>query len=266
MKNIFVCIISCILLSVTACLSAQTVVQADSVVQDSVSLSVPDSVPLPVMPDTLQAADTLATGRAEVQGGEQPAEKPKIYEGTTLKVDLFTPLYTMFGTGREILSYEALVHVNLLNKYFPTVEAGYAQVSHTAKNEASFVGGGVFSRVGVDFNLMKKNKDSGYFFLGGLRFGMAQQKFSITGIHITDGYWNTSQIVSYPDSHKFDCWAELVGGTHVRIYKGLNMGWSVRFKFLITRKEEVLHTWYIPGFGYKENTTFGFNYYIGYTF
>ncbi len=266
MKDISVCIISLALLLATAGVSAQTAVQADSLLQDSVRFPLQDSVlVVPEMQDTLHTAGTLPVDTANTPE-EQPAEKIKIYEGTALKVDLFNPLYALFGSGGEIQAYEALVHVNLQNKYFPTIEAGYAHVSHTAKNEAAFNGGGVFSRIGADFNLMKKNKESGNYFLGGLRFGMAQQKFSITGIHITDGYWNTSQTISYPDRTKFDCWAEVVGGAHVKVYKGFNMGWSVRFKFLITRKEEVLHTWYIPGFGYKANTTFGFNYYIGYTF
>ena len=265
MKDISVCIISLALLLATAGVSAQTAVQADSLLQDSVRFPLQDSVlVVPEMQDTLHTAGTLVTDTANIS--EELTEKIRIYEGTTLKVDLFNPLYALFGSGGEIQAYEALVHVNLQNKYFPTIEAGYAHVSHTAKNEAAFNGGGVFSRIGADFNLMKKNKESGNYFLGGLRFGMAQQKFSITGIHITDGYWNTSQTISYPDRTKFDCWAEVVGGAHVKVYKGFNMGWSVRFKFLITRKEEVLHTWYIPGFGYKANTTFGFNYYIGYTF
>lgn len=264
MKNIFVCIISCGLLCISG-LPAQNVLEADSVVQDTVGLSPADlSLPLDTA-GSVAVTDTVAADVAATQP-EQLDEKTKIYEGTTLKLDLFNPLYAFFGSSGEIQAYEALVHVNLLNKYFPTIEAGYAHVSHTAKNEAAFNGGGVFARIGADFNLMKKNQDAGNFFLGGLRFGMAQQKYSITDIYITDGYWNTTQTISFPNCTKFDCWAELVGGAHVKIYKGLNMGWSVRFKFLITRKEEVLHTWYIPGYGYKTNTTFGFNYYIGYTF
>ncbi len=281
MKNIFACIISCALLA-TIELSAQNIPVADAVAQDAnghlaqEDVSQPDvqdtvpfpaeaDMPLPENQDTASVADTPPADTLSSQM-KQPAEKKEIYKGTTLKIDLFNPLYAWFGTEGEILAYEALIHVNLLHKYFPTIEAGYAHTSHTSNDEASFNGGGFFSRVGADFNLMKKNQDAGNYFLGGLRFGMAQQKFSVTNISITDGYWNTTQIVSFPNSAKFDCWAEIVGGAHVKIYKGLNMGWTVRFKFLITRTEEDLHAWYIPGFGYNANTTFGFDYYIGYTF
>ena len=96
MKNISVCIISLALLLTAAGVFAQTTVQVDSLVKDSVRFSLQDSVlVVPEMQDTLQTAGPLVTDTANIS--EELTEKIRIYEGTTLKVDLFNPLYALFG-------------------------------------------------------------------------------------------------------------------------------------------------------------------------
>ena len=43
------------------------------------------------------------------------------------------------------------------------------------------------------------------------------------------------------------------------------MGWAVRFKLLFTskNKNQRPEAYYIPGFGFRDNTNWGVNYYIG---
>ena len=65
-----------------------------------------------------------------------------------------------------------------------------------------------------------------------------------------------------------DAWGEIVAGVQVDIYKGFNMGWAIRMKFLFTTKahDELTTPYYIPGFGYRDTMRWGFDYYLGYTF
>ena len=65
-----------------------------------------------------------------------------------------------------------------------------------------------------------------------------------------------------------DAWGEIVAGVQVDIYKGFNMGWAIRMKFLFTTNahDELTTPYYIPGFGYRDTMRWGFDYYLGYTF
>lgn len=210
----------------------------------------------------------VANGTLQAETKAPKASNDTVYKGTTVKLDLFNTVYTLAATGGKTYSYEAAANVNLLNKYFPTIEIGYAGADQTMANDAHFNGTGAFMRIGSDFNLMKKKKNtSGNFFLGGVRFGMAMQQFDTDNLLITDNYWNTTQTINYTDQFKFDCWAEIVAGIQVNVYRNFTMGWAVRAKFLITRGNEgQLYAWYIPGYGTKDTNNWGFNYYIAYTF
>lgn len=209
-----------------------------------------------------QVADTIP------QTGDEQEKKTKmpIYQGIGIKLDLGNSLYEIFSSQQQGMSFEALAYVNLLKRYLPTLELGYAQRTYIPANEAKFSGKGAFTRIGCDFNLMK-NKEMGNMFLIGARFGMAVQNYDISNLQIKDNYWNITQTLPNYNATRFDCWAEVVAGVEVSIYKGFNMGWAVRIKKLFTLPDEKnFHATYIPGYGYNDATIFTFNYYIGYNF
>lgn len=209
-----------------------------------------------------QVTDTIS------ENGKKREKKTTmpIYQGIGVKLDLGNSLYEIFSSQQQGMSFEALAYVNLLKRYLPTLELGYAQRTYIPANEAKFSGKGAFTRIGCDFNLMK-NKEMGNMFLIGARFGMAVQNYDISNLQIKDNYWNITQTLPNYNATRFDCWAEVVAGVEVSIYKGFNMGWAVRIKKLFTLPDEKnFHATYIPGYGYNDATIFTFNYYIGYNF
>lgn len=191
-----------------------------------------------------------------------------VYRGLNLKIDLFSPIYTTVSTASQTGLYEFAVNVNLLDKYLPTIEFGYGHCTHTLETAEHYTGQGFYTRIGVDFNLMKSKEGTlNNLFFVGARAAMAIQDFSVNNVIIKDEYWGTDDLISYSDVSKFDAWVEVLGGVQVEIYKGFNMGWTIRYKTLITSSDTTnLHPWYIPGFGRNTSSLWAFNYYIGYTF
>lgn len=210
----------------------------------------------------------LLIGTGSVLGEEKAnnEETPEIplYQGVGIKLDIGNTIYEAAISGGKGMSFEALAYVNLQRRYLPTIELGYGQLECTANNNAHFIGNGAFMRMGCDFNIMK-NKEMGNMFLLGGRLGMALQECSVNNLVVTDAYWGITQPLPAHNTVRFDCWGELVGGVQVDVYKNFVMGWNMRIKLLFTQgKEGKFHPSYIPGFGHHNNTTFSFNYYIGY--
>ena len=101
----------------------------------------------------------------------------------------------------------------------------------------------------------------------GLRLAGTYQGFQITDIPMFDDFSILTDM-NYYNQHKFDCWGEIVAGCQVQIWKGFQMGWYVRLKFLFTRtdKQGDALPAYLPGFGYRNDTNWGINYFLGYKF
>jgi hypothetical protein len=213
----------------------------------------------------------LGLGRAYGEETSATAEEEEVveiplYQGIGVKLDVGNSIYEIAISGGRGMSMEAMVYANLKRKYLPTVEVGYGALTRTANNDAKFSGKGAFMRLGCDFNIMKNKKIENMFLLG-VRWGAALQQCSTSNIIISDPYWDVTQTLPARRMNRFDCWGELVGGVQVDVYKGFIMGWNVRVKALFTGlKEGKYYPSYIPGFGHHNNTTFSFNYYIGYKF
>ncbi len=200
---------------------------------------------------------------------EQPdsVSKPKkeIYKGLQLKLDIGSPILEIARSGAKVQTYEMAVNVNLLQRYFPTLELGYAQADRTI-TAGTFNGKGGFGRVGLDLSALKKQKESPNKLLVGLRVGTAVQDYSMTNLTLHDTYWQTTPTMNFHDI-RCDVWGEIVAGIQVQVYKSFYMGLAGRFKMLFTRGKEGTYTaYYIPGYGYKDDMNFGFNYYLGWQF
>ena len=211
--------------------------------------------------------------------GEVPADS--IYQGTQIKIDIASPVIVAAANKWQMQNYEAAVNVRLANRFYPTLEAGYAfgtmtrdSISYTdgtdktSKLGGNYAGQGGFIRIGCDINPLKKHPESPHALLIGVRLATGVQGFSQSYNH------------SAPFCHtvKADCWGELVAGCQVEVAKvkstAFYMGWMGRFKCLFTRMEKemadpwtALETaWYIPGYGKRDNIGWGLNYYLGWRF
>lgn len=185
-----------------------------------------------------------------------------IYQGINLKLDIATPVLEMARSKAKIMSYEMALNVRLQNRFYPTIELGYAHASASAAG-GDFYGIGGFGKVGLDLSALKKaRKDN--MLLVGVRLGTAVQACDLTNVQVWDTYWQKYTMRNYDRFVRADVWGEVVAGVQVQVYKSFHMGWFVRLKMLFTRKEDgTPNALYIPGFGYRQETNFGINYYLG---
>ena len=188
-----------------------------------------------------------------------------IYQGIAIKLDIAMPIIEAARSAGKIQDYEFAINIRLKNRFYPTLEVGYALADWGADG-GQHLGQGGFGRIGMDLAVIKKGLTESNL-LAGLRFGGAYQKYQLTDVRIYENHWQTGPLNFY-NQDRFDCWGEFVVGCQVHLWKGLQMGWYGRIKLLITRtaKEGAVMPYYIPGLGFRNDFNWGFNYYIGYRF
>ena len=188
-----------------------------------------------------------------------------IYQGMSIKLDIAMPILELARSAGKVQDYEMALNVRLAKRFYPTLELGYAIADVTADG-GHYSGQGGFMRLGMDLSALKKGVGDNCLMVG-LRFGGAYQGFQITDIPVYGDYWQMPN-TNYYNQHKFDCWGEIVAGCQVQIWKGFQMGWYIRMKLLFTRtdKQGDALPAYLPGFGYRNDTNWGINYFLGYKF
>ena len=216
--------------------------------------------------DSLAQQDTIAL-RAHYP--QSTIHKDTIYEGINLKLDLFTPVLELARSKGKVQSYEIGVSCRLKQRYYPTLELGYARAQIDADGAHHFGQGGFF-RAGLDLNGLKKRPDRLNALLVGIRIGTAIQQYQLTDITVSSPFWFGDEPYRFDLDKKVgtDCWGEVVFGCQVQVYKGFQMGWNLRLKLLMTRtaKDGGGLPAYIPGYGFRDDTNWGINYTIGYYF
>ena len=193
-----------------------------------------------------------------------------IYQGTTLKFDFGSAVYLPIRHRGNVQNYELAVNVQLIKKLFPTFEVGYAQSrlygSATGASQ-TFKAYGGFMRLGLDYSVLRKYKGENHLLVGA-RVGTSLQSCEFSNLPRTGNYWQ-GETVNYPTRFASDTWGEILAGVRVQIYKGLSMGWYLRYKILFTRGKSldgIVRPAYIVGYGNRNDSLFGWNYYIGWTF
>ena len=188
-----------------------------------------------------------------------------VWNGFNLKVDLATPVLEAAMSKGCVQSYEVMMSAGFCHKfYYPALELGYAQAEATT-GRGHFFGLGGFGRIGLDISALRKGNNDNKLFVG-LRVGTAIQQHTTDKLYLPHSYWQGEQRIDYPARLRCDVWGEVVAGVQVKVYKSFHMGWYVRLKILMTRNEDKLTAYYIPGYGYRQDTNFGINYYLGWTF
>ena len=188
-----------------------------------------------------------------------------IYQGMSIKLDIAMPILELARSAGKVQDYEMALNVRLAKRFYPTLELGYAIADVTADG-GQYSGQGGFMRLGMDLSALKKGVGENCLMVG-LRFAGAYQGFQITDVPVYGDYWQMPN-TNYYNQHKFDCWGEIVAGCQVQIWKGFQMGWYIRMKLLFTRtdKQGDALPAYLPGFGYRNDTNWGINYFLGYKF
>ena len=188
-----------------------------------------------------------------------------VYQGMSVKMDIGMPILEIARSGGKMQSYEAAINLRLAKRFYPTVEGGFA-LAECAADGGQHKGMGAFGRVGMDMAVVKKGTTENNMLIG-LRVGGAYQDYDLTNVRLysNDG---GEQRLNFYDQKRFDGWGEFVAGCQVQVYKGFQMGWYLRMKLLFTRKADdtIVLPYYLPGFGFRKDFQWGFNYYLAYKF
>lgn len=188
-----------------------------------------------------------------------------IFQGISIKLDIATPILEVVRSNGRVQNYEMAVNLRLAKRFYPTLELGYA-VAQTQADGGFYAGHGGFARVGMDLSALKKGNSENCLLVG-VRVAAAYQGFQLTDVPVYGNYWPMEN-VDYFDQRRLDAWGEVVAGCQVQVWRGFQMGWYVRLKFLFTRtdKQGDALPAYLPGFGYRNDTNWGINYFLGYKF
>ena len=188
-----------------------------------------------------------------------------VYQGMSLKLDLATPVLELVRSKGKVQDYEIAMNVRLANRFYPTLELGYA-MAETSADGGYYSGQGGFARLGMDLSALKKGLSENCLMVG-LRLGGAYQGFQLMDVPVYSEYWPMPNVDFLNQKH-FDCWGEVVAGCQVQVWRAFQMGWYVRIKMLFTRsdKQGDALPGYIPGFGFRRDTNWGINYYLAYKF
>jgi hypothetical protein len=150
-----------------------------------------------------------------------------------------------------------------MGRYYPTFDYGRWTRDEMIVN-GQYTNDGRYFRLGVDINFLTTDPDKNMFFLGA-RYG--RSRFDEYVIY-TDSAVDIGNFQSEASNNNVRAgWVELTTGLRVKIWKQFWMGYTARFKFLPSVKnDEGFDTYEIPGYGltYKNNY-WGFNYQVFWT-
>lgn len=199
-------------------------------------------------------------------------QKP-VFRGFSAHFDIATPIIGLLSSSTDIYSFEGQVDVNLFDRLFPIVEVGYASVIKTLDAGSKYQSHSPYFRIGLNYSLFKVYDEEGnakviknYPFIG-IRYAIAPMNYMMDDITISDDYWGGEEYRNYSELLNLAGWVEIVGGIRMNLYKGITLGWSVRYKAMLhSYATDKSFLWYVPGYGESSSSSFGFNYTIGYTF
>lgn len=210
----------------------------------------------------------FVTGMAQNKKNSMDSISSKWINDLRLEVNVAPMVNTLFNN--EIFTYEAALQASVLKKYYPVFEMGFAGADHTASNDINFKTNGVYSRIGLDFNIMKPKKKqdpTNNLFLVGVRVGFSNFKYDLNNVLLTDEYWNQTQNRDFKHESASKVWFEISAGMRVEIIKHVYMGWSIRNKnFFKEATVGKLNPWFVPGYGVSNGSKWNLIYAVGYSF
>lgn len=162
--------------------------------------------------------------------------------------------FDLVGVGQMALGdygqYEAAARLNLRDRYFPIIELGMGKADTSDPNTTlHYTTSAPYARLGIDFNVMKNKHDINRVYVGG-RYGFTSFKYDVDGTSVNDPVWGDGVEFNYKDNSANCHWLEFVAGIDARLWGNLRLGWSVRYKRQLSKRDAPIgKAWYIPGFG-----------------
>lgn len=199
----------------------------------------------------------LAAQPVAARDKDKPGEETRVplFNGFSVSADLVGPVQMLVSDYGQ---YEAALHINLLDKYFPVVEVGIGRADHNDDvTQISYKTSAPFVRIGVDFNLLK-NKHDIYRLYAGVRYAFTSFDYDLFHPGINDPVWGGTADYSAKGVKCSYHWAEAVIGVDAKIWGPVHLGWSLRYRSRLSYNDgELGKSWYVPGFGKSDSSAFG---------
>ena len=201
----------------------------------------------------------LAVIPADAQNRRKDTEVKKdtvaLFRGFSVSADLVGPVMMAVGDYGQ---YEAALHLNLKDKYFPVFELGYGRADHTEETtQLSYKTSAPYFRIGADFNVLK-NKHDIYRLFVGVRYAFTSFKYDLSSPGVNDPVWGGVTPYEATDVKCNYHWLEAGLGVDVKLAGPLHLGWSLRYKQRLSADEGTPgKAWYVPGFGETGTSAFG---------
>ena len=179
------------------------------------------------------------------------------YQGTMVGIDVAG--LASKALGSDVTSAEALVQVNLKNRFFPVAEMGFGSINTTnTETDIYYKASAPYFRLGVDYNVFYQKPYLPGYFTVGLRYGFSSFEYDVVAPPLTDPNWGHISVpVTYEGVKTNVGWAEVAASLKVNVFKDFYMGFSVRYRSRLSMKEhDNSEPYYTPGFG-KGKTNIG---------
>lgn len=193
-----------------------------------------------------------------------PASPWPRFNGVTVGVNFFDA--AMLIAGQSYASFDVNASVSLFNWVFPTIECGlgYSDNHEEGSRMTYRTHPSPYVKVGLDYNFLYKSTPD-YMAGLGLRFGWSRPRYEITEAEVSSPYWDQTSSFDIPAQSVNAWFGEALAAVRVKIWRGLSLGWSVRYRFKIHIPDASHSTpWFIPGYGGNSPLTATFS--LTYTF
>ena len=192
---------------------------------------------------------------------DTPKEEEPLFKSIEIGVDVGGLAQKVFGS--DYTSISASITANIKNRYMPVIEIGYGKINTiNESNSVAYDTKAPFIKVGVDYNFFYKKPYLPGFLYGGIRICHSSFSYNISAPEMGDPVWGNITIpYSYNGVSGSSTWSEFVVGVKAKIFKNFHMGWSARYRAIISNKKtENSEPLYIPGYGMSNSSKFGFTY------
>ncbi len=200
----------------------------------------------------------LATSLHAERRDSKQTEEPKapLFCGVAVMADLAGPV--MKAVDARFSQMECAARLNFRDRYFPIAELGIGECDREGEeNENHFETRAPYFRVGMDYNFGKTL--SGNRFFAGIRYAFSSFNFDFENPEFSDPvYTGGTAGLSLKDQKARMQWAELCIGCETKLWSFIRLGWTLRYKFRISQKDQPYGSpYYVPGFGKNGNTVWG---------
>ena len=189
------------------------------------------------------------------------------FRGVSVSADVFGWIYPIFVSD-AYYNNEVSLSANLLNRFFPVVEAGYGHCNTVGELYViRYTTAAPYFRVGLDYNLQYKNPSPAGFIFCGVRAGYSRSTYDVSAPPVTDPVSGLSvpfQLSAVPCRA---LWGEALVGIRTHVWRGFHLGWTIRYKRLFSNcTSQNGNPWFIPGYGVHGTETFGATYQLIWNF